>query len=329
MQLQATEPVKRGLRAWRRWFAPPEVPQEVTFALEDIDELSRVYREGGGAASAGWEPYKHAHMVLPSWFEHGLDPWSQAYAQQQHRLWQAVAGVDRDYAPALDEAEFGWDAVDAVRLPGFYQRRDPLAVQAASDHVLATGMLLRHSQLKPGDWALEYGAGFGQTALALARLGVQVDTVDISDAFCRFVQQQADFFKVRLQPHPGTFGHVPRPGQRYHLIWFYESFHHCVDFQRVVAGLSDLLEPGGRIILGGEPIVEQEYAAVPYPWGVRLHSEVAVVMRHTRWFELGFSESFLYELFRRQGFVGSRIDCPPSLFGRLYVFERQGAKGES
>jgi hypothetical protein len=55
---------------------------------------------------------------------------------------------------------------------------------------------------------------------------------------------------------------------------------------------------------------------------VRLHSDVAAVMRMQRWFELGFTEAFLFELFARNGFVGRRIDCEPSLFGRLYVFER-------
>ena len=64
---------------------------------------------------------------------------------------------------------------------------------------------------------------------------------------------------------------------------------------------------------------------MPYPWGVRLHSEVVAVMRQTRWFELGFSEDFLFELFKRAGYNGRRIVCEPSLFGRLYVFDRATA----
>ncbi len=183
-------------------------------------------------------------------------------------------------------------------------------------------MLLKHCGLKAGDRALEYGAGFGQTALALARLGVNVDTVDVSSTFCGFVNQQAEFFQVPLRAFQGRFGEAPRPGVRYKLVWFYESFHHCVDFQRVVQLLPDLLEPDGRVILGGEPIVEQPYAAVPYPWGLRLHSEVVAVVRQQRWFELGFTEDFLIELFGRSGFTVKRIDCEPTLFGRLYLCQR-------
>lgn len=292
------------------------------FDAADIDTVLEAYRVSVAGAGPEWEPYRHAHMRLPDWFDPGLDPWGSAYREQQMRLWRLVTAQDRAYDPSTDEKEVGWDGVDPIRRPGYYLRRDPAAIASASDHVLATGMLLKHCGLKPGDRALEYGAGFAQTALALARLGVEVDTVDISETFCGFVRQQAEFFDVPLTAHHGPFGFHPRPGQRYRLIWFYESFHHCLEFQDVVPRLAEMLEPGGRLILGGEPIVEREYEAVPYPWGVRLHSEVVVVMRQTRWCELGFSEAFLYELFSRNGFAGSRVDCEPSLFGRLYVFTR-------
>ena len=293
------------------------------FAAEQIDGIRQTYFDIGTAAGGPWDAYRDAHMTLPAWFVQGLDPWAPAYAEQQHRLWALVAGATSPYTPELHEKEVPWGDIDPVRFPGFYVRRDPLAIASASDHVLATGMLLKHSGMQAGDWALEYGAGFGQTALALARLGVNVDTVDISATFCEFVRRQAEHFQVPLTPFLGRFGLHPRPGTRYKMIWFYESFHHCVDFQQGVAQLAGHLAEGGRVILAGEPIVEHEYAAVPYPWGVRLHSEVVAVMRQTQWFELGFSEAFLYELFSRHGFVGWRIDCEPSLFGRLYVFERR------
>ena len=301
--------------------AKPDDPG-VTFEPEDIERVRRTYFETGGAPGSAWEPLRDAHLRLPDWFRHDLDPYGDEYLAQQHRLWRLVAGVERDYDVERDEKEADWAAVDAVRAPGLYVRRDAAAIASASDHVIASGMLLRHCGLKAGDRALEYGAGFGQTALALARLGVNVDTVDVSRTFCGFVNQQAEFFRVPLQAFEGRFGDAPRPGVRYKLVWFYESFHHCVDFQRVVRILPDLLEPGGRVILGGEPIVERPYAAVPYPWGLRLHSEVVAVVRQQRWFELGFTEDFLFELFERVGFTVKRIDCEPTLFGRLYLCQR-------
>lgn len=310
---------RRAGRAYRRWLRglPEEHPW---FWPEEIESLRATFYGSESGAGPAWDPFRHAHMVLPEWFRHGLDPWSEAYREQQLRLWSLIAGIGEPYDPHRHEKEAPWGDIDAVRQPGYYRRRDPAAVAAASDHWLATGMLLKHSGLQPGDHALEYGAGFGQTALALARLGVEVETVDISEAFCRHVQAQADFFRVPLRAHHGQFGCNPVEGRRYQLIWFYESFHHCLTFETVVPAVREMLAPGGRVILGGEPVMPEGHPAVPYPWGVRLHSEVAAVMRQTGWMELGFSEPFLFELFSRSGFRGQRVDCEPSLFGRLYVF---------
>lgn len=316
---------------WRRRTRRPDTPPgmkpaesaRAAFELADIAELRRIYYEVGSHEGGPWDAYRHAHMVLPGWFRHGLDPWSEAYAAQQERLWAAIVDSENPYEPARDEKEAPWGDIDPVRRPGFYNRRDPQAVLSAADHVLAAGMLLKHSGLQPGQRALEYGAGFAQAALMLARLGVEVDTVDISDTLCGFVRAQAEFFGVPLTPFQGCFGDNPRPKGRYQLVWFYESFHHCVDFARVVPKLEGLVAEGGRVILIGEPIVEAPNAAVPYPWGVRLHSEVAAVMRQTRWFELGFTERFVLEVFARSGWTGRRVECEPSLFGRLWVFERK------
>jgi len=291
------------------------------FSAEHIDEVAKVVCDEGHL-SPRYRHLEHAHLILPDWFRRDLDPYGPEYAEQQKRLWRLIAGVDRDYEPDLDEKEVPLGQFDPVRFPGYYLRRDAEAVASASDHVIASGMILKHAGVKPGGWALEYGAGFGQTALALARLGVNVDTVDISRAFCEYVQQQADHFQVPLKSHLGHFGMNPRPGQRYDLIFFYESFHHCLDWQGLLRALPDLLAPGGRVILCGEPMVEREYAAVPYPWGVRLQSDVVATIRRWHWFELGFSEDFLYEMFARAGFTIRRHRCEPSLWGRIYVCER-------
>jgi SAM-dependent methyltransferase len=320
----------KRLAAAARQHAPADPVERIRrtgrFGIDDIPLVHDTYFSGVGPAPGGpWDAFREAHLELPEWFRPGLDPFSPEYVAQQHRLWRLVAGVDREYEVETDEKEADWGDVDAVRFPGYFKRRDPDAVVAASDHVLATGMMLKHCGLKPGDWALEYGAGFAQTALALARLGVNVDTVDVSERFCGWVRDQVDFFGVPLTPFKGRFGDAPRPGQKYQVVWFYESFHHCLDFERVVRELPKLLAPGGRVILAGEPIVEREYAAVPYPWGLRLHSEVVAVVRRQRWFELGFSEDFLFELFAHAGFVMQRIDCEPSLFGRMYVCEYRPA----
>jgi 2-polyprenyl-3-methyl-5-hydroxy-6-metoxy-1,4-benzoquinol methylase len=290
------------------------------FTVDDIDLIAQTYREVRDTPNTRWDHFRHKHLILPDWFDKNIDPLSDAYLAQQKRLWNVIAGVDRDYVPAVDEAEEPIADLDPIRYPGYYLWRHDAAVPAASNHMLATGMLMKHSGLKPGMWALEYGAGFAQTALALARMGVNVDTVDISATFCKYVKAQADFFGVNLTPHEGEFGHNPRGDQQYDLIWFYESFHHCLDFRNVVRTLKDHLTPSGRILMAGEPIIEREYEAIPYPWGLRLEAEVIAVIRNNHWFELGYTEDFITNFFVTNGYIAERFDCAVSLYGVTYSF---------
>ena len=290
------------------------------FRLDDIALLAETYVQLGHIPYSAWDHLRNKHLTLPDWFKTNLDPMSEEYFAQQIRLWQLIASVDREYVAELDEAEVAIPNVDAIRLPGFYIWRNDAAVVSASDHVLATGMLMKHSGLKPGMWALEYGAGFAHTALTFARMGVNVDTVDISSTFCGYVKEQADFFGVNLTPFKALFGDNPRGDQKYDLIWFYESFHHCIDFRNVVQKLKNHLTPTGRILLAGEPIAKRQNPAMPYPWGLRLESEVAAVIRNLHWFELGFSENFLTTLFVNNGYTAEYFDCPMSIFGQVYSF---------
>jgi len=320
MRAAARKIIPLRQRQQLRHLLDPRSQRGPLFDAEQIPRVVDTYFRYGSAVGTPWDEFREAHLRLPSWFRHGLDPLGAQFGEQQLRLWQLIAGVDRPYDPAVDEKEHELHGVDAVRRPGYYIRRDDDAIPSASDHIIATGMLLKHCGLKAGDWALEYGPGFGQGALTLARMGVNVDVVDVSEIFCTRVQQQAEFFEVPLTAFNGQFGMSPRPGQKYKVIWFYESFHHCLSFQALLPVLRDLLAQGGRVILSGEPVMETENSAVPYPWGVRLHSEVVAIVRRLHWLELGFSEDFLYRIFAEAGFAGERIDCEPSLFGRQYHF---------
>jgi SAM-dependent methyltransferase len=296
------------------------------FGVDDIDLLVSTMTDHDIVRCTPWDNFRAAHCVLPNWFRAGLDPFSDEYAAQQQNLWCLLTGVDRAYMPEIDEREAPLANVDAVRRPGYFIRCDSMAVELASDHVIATGMILKHCGLKPGDSALEYGAGFGQTALALARLGVVVDTVDISKAFCSYVKEQADFFQVPLTPFEGRFGWNPRGTHKYDLVLFYESFHHCADFRAVVQDIKRNLAPKGRVLLAGEPISRAENSFLPYPWGLRLDAESVAQMRRFRWFELGFTEEFLIGLFLNAGFSAQRIECPPSIYGEGYTFTHRGAR---
>jgi len=292
------------------------------FNIEDIDLVTETWQSAGEAPGSDWEAFKGARLILPDWFQPNLDPLSSEYLSQQKRLWCELAATDREYDPQTDEGAHPPKSNDTLRFPGYYSRRDPLALENASNHIIATGMILKHSGLKSGSWALEYGAGFGQPALTLARLGVNVDTVDICPVQCRNIKAQADFYRINLSPHEGSFGLNPRGEQhKYDLIYFYESFHHCLDFSDVIKEIKKFLNPAGRILLAGEPITPSGTVFVPYPWGLRLAASVVAVIRQKRWFELGFQEDFLANLFTNFGFAAQRYECAVSDWGTTYVFD--------
>jgi SAM-dependent methyltransferase len=298
-----------------------EIRRAGRFQIEDIPLAASVFQRNLSMATEEWSTFAGTTLDLPSWFELGLDPDSPAYKEQQLKLWRAISGRDRPYEPLIDEEyPVGPDA-DAVRFPGYFGNREPNAVDHASDHLMATALMLRHSKIGPGAWALEYGAGFGQTALALSRLGVNVDTVDISTHFCKCVKDTADFFGTKLTPFRGLFGQNPRPGQKYDLIYFYEAFHHSLDFHQVVGQVRDHLAPGGRVLLCGEPILARTCPAIPYPWGMRLDAGTVVVTRTAGWLELGFVHEYIVELFTRNRFVGTHFPCASTALGNLYSFE--------
>jgi 2-polyprenyl-3-methyl-5-hydroxy-6-metoxy-1,4-benzoquinol methylase len=315
---------------------PKEVPPSVfssdaarigitgQFTVEDVDLIVQTISQHDIVYGSPWDDFRATNMQLPSWFRTGLDPLSEEYAQQQFKLWSLLTQHERPYAPEIDEKEAPLADVDAVRRPAYYARRDTETVRLAADQIIAMGMILKHSGVKPGARALEYGAGFGQAALALARLGVSVDTVDISATFCGFIKEQAQFFQVPLTPFEGRFGWNPRGDQKYDLIFFYEAFHHCADFRTVVHDLKRHLAPDGRVLLVGEPIARSQNRYLPYPWGLRLDAEPIAQVRRYGWLELGFTEEFLVGLFTNAGFSAEeRIECAPSIHGTGYVFKHR------
>jgi 2-polyprenyl-3-methyl-5-hydroxy-6-metoxy-1,4-benzoquinol methylase len=294
------------------------------FELADMDVVYAAYDQHCAGDNTAWHQVCHACMRLPEWYNASLDPTSTDYKVQQHTLWKAITGVDRDYIPDLDEQTLGQNLVDAVRYPGWhYADTNDASILDESQHIIAAGLIMMNSGIRKGQWVLEYGAGFGKTSVTMARLGANVDTVDISDYYCDAIKQQADFYNAPLTSFKGEFGWNPRGDQQYDLILFYECFHHCVEFKTIIPMLKQHLTPTGKIIIAGEPIVKTANNDIPYDWGFRLNAENLCIMRYRRWFELGFTESFIDKTFTQAGFTVTKMECPLTRFGEGYIFTHQ------
>nr|WP_253201254.1 methyltransferase [Sphingomonas quercus] len=185
------------------------------------------------------------------------------------------------------------------------------------------GNILLHSGIREGDRVLEYGAGFGRNALAFARLGAKVDTVDVDQGFCQAVEASAGQYDVDLHAYKGLFGFNPAGHDcAYDLILFYESFHHAFNFRDLIPRLHGMLKAGGRLILAGEPIVPKGQALLPYDWGIRLDWQNVAVMRLRGWMELGFTQPYLMSLFEKAGFSWRLHDDPRTDKARLFLLRK-------
>src|SRR6202012_3610099 len=76
---------------------------------------------------------------------------------------------------------------------------------------------------------------------------------------------------------------------------------HAFDFEALLRRLQDRVNPGGRVIFCGEPVVAVAQSGIPYPWGPRLDALSVFCMRRFGWMELGFTHDFFMEAARRAG----------------------------
>src|SRR5262249_32726727 len=122
---------------------------------EDIGRASDVWIQTNGQRGTAWDEFAGKHLPLPSWFDKTLDPLSDAYAQQQDRVWQLIVGSNSDYNPLIDELTSETHP-DPLLRPGLYGE----TAEMAGNHLMALGHLVKLSGFKPGARVLEYGAGY-------------------------------------------------------------------------------------------------------------------------------------------------------------------------
>ncbi len=275
---------------------PPFADDE--YGLPHIAALAAAFDAHNRGDSEAWLQFPRHWFRPPAWFDARLPPDSQAFRDQQDRLWREVTARDRAHDAAEDEQTPEVAAMDWRTRPGLYG----MMVHEAADHLLAMGQILKHSGLRYGTRMIEYGPGFGQIALALARLGVQCSVVDVNPHFITAIERQAEMYSVQIRTLVGEFGDAPEGDGTYDLILFYEAFHHSRDPLALLRRLKSRLTPGGRIMLAGEPIYPIGQGIMFTPWGLRGARDAMAVMRGRGWYEGGFDPDWLGEAFAREGF---------------------------
>jgi 2-polyprenyl-3-methyl-5-hydroxy-6-metoxy-1,4-benzoquinol methylase len=164
---------------------------------------------------------------------------------------------------------------------------------------MALGYIIRTMALPAGASVLDLGPGWGNTTIALARMGYKVTAIDIDPTFVDLIRARANKLSLDIDVRCGEYLEVDQLKHRYDAVLFFESFHHCSDHRELLKRLPQVIEPGGRLFFAAEPIDD----SFSMPWGLRLDGESLWAIRRNGWLELGFQESYFLRTLHHLGWL--------------------------
>jgi SAM-dependent methyltransferase len=289
---------------------PARPAQKVIRTLDELDEmlaqLDLAGAESDDALRRGFQSFRmDIEYSLPD------DPYSEGYREAVLEMYEWLRG--EPYTVANEETPF--DDAAAVYAPF------PFSTQSATtvgDHLMAIGHIIRRFELPPGSRVLEFGAGWGNTTLALAQMGHKVTAIDISPRFTDLITARAGRINVDVQTLVGDFSLIHQLEGQFDGVLFFESFHHCADHLDLISGLDRVVAPNGRVMFAAEPIIK----SFPVPWGLRLDGESLWAIRRHGWLELGFRRSYFEEALDRYGWKADWASLPQSPWGEIFLVRR-------
>ncbi len=242
------------------------------------------------------------------------DPFGPAYREFQMSLYERMAG--KPYALANERTHFDVDGMVDRPFPYYLQ-----SSSTAGHHLLAIGFMLCKLDVPPRSRIVEFGPGWGNTTLELARNGFHVTAVDIEPNFCEVVRRRALTSGLAIDVVEADFFWSESGDRQFDAALFFECFHHCDDHIRLLRALHKVVVPGGSVFLASEPIIE-DYGT---PWGVRMDGEALWAARNFGWLELGFDEAYFREALSRTGWSGIKHVCATVPWASVWQLRRLDA----
>lgn len=238
--------------------------------------------------------FSREQLSVLSDFVQGLDPFSAAYENKIKTIHAEILG--KEYCKG-DEGLTSLD-INTEAVFGFpYQQGS----EVIGEFLETYGFIISAAQLPKGAAILEPGCGIGSLTEHLARSGYSVDALDINHEQCEIAEKKIKKYGASSRVICSDFSvFLQECEKKYDAVIFFESFHHFMNHKSIVEELAaNHLAPDGKIILAGEPILEDTWdfsAILPYAWGPRFDGESLYQMRKRGWLELGFKESYIREL---------------------------------
>lgn len=245
-----------------------------------------------------------------------LDPGSPAYRQTVLAIYERL--TNSGYA-ALNELTSTRQSPRDFEIGYPWVSRD-LGVAASELGKTVQALSALHSHGAGAQSVIEFGCGWGNLAVPLAKLGRRVAAVDIDQAFLDRTRTLVQRDGFEIETHHGDFVEVAaRLPSSYDAVIFQSSFHHCLDFEALMSLLADrVLTEQGRIFFFAEPI----HRDFGFPWGLRFDGESLWAIMCNGWLELGFDEDFFLQMMLRHGFFVGRAPGLPGLVGEGWVATR-------
>jgi len=118
-----------------------------------------------------------------------------------------------------------------------------------------------------GGWpyrkALEIGAGTGFFSLNLRQAGVldEVHVTDISPGMVAAAERNANLLGFDIEGRVADAEHLPYDDATFDVVVGHAVIHHLPDVEKAFREMVRVLEPGGRVVICGEPTRYGDYVA--------------------------------------------------------------------
>jgi SAM-dependent methyltransferase len=314
-----SEHIRKKIRTFHHWACSvkyistiPDLDRE----LDYVDSQFAISDDYGRAALDNF-CYSLKPDAIPE------DPFSREYYEFQMKIYAEISGRS-GYDIANEETVCNPEEVQRYPFP--YSTGSASTV---GDQLMAIGYIIRNTNLPPNSSVLEFGPGWGNLTLALARMKHQVTCVEVEKRFIDLIK-----YRSRDLPNPISFFQQDMlkfseaPDKTYDAVIFYESFHHCQDPIALIKNLPKVVNNQGIICFASEPVMSyplkfRPNPVLPYPWGIRLDGISVWSMRRFGWMELGFEKNFFMKMLSDAGFTSETMVSDVSPLMNLIISRKK------
>lgn len=284
--------------------------------INSIVDLNAYLKECDAALSISDDALRAVFKTYKFDFDYSSmprDPFSSEYKKWQFSCYEKISGVPYEIKNEL--SNFINVEKSIVTPFPFYTK----SYSTVSDQIIMIGLIIKLMRLTPGAKILEFGAGWGNTAVNLCRMGYETTVIDIEHRYLDIVNGRTKNFETPIKTICGDFFSIEQLNEKYDALLFKECFHHCSDHQKLISLFEDRLTELGIIVFAGEPIYED----FPVPWGVQFDGESVWASRNFKWLELGFKENYFRETMAHYGWVVRKYSFPIVERGTIFIASRK------